>query len=82
MSAATRLLDLGAEAQRVLERVEALEHGELAVAPRRPVAPHEALGVCLHLSRRARRRRTTSNWLIRPWSSWSSMWQWMTYLPV
>jgi hypothetical protein len=25
---------------------------------------------------------TTSNWAIRPWSSWSSMWQWMTNLPV
>ena len=25
---------------------------------------------------------TTSNWLMRPWSSWSSMWQCMTYLPV
>ena len=25
---------------------------------------------------------TTSNWAIKPWSSWSSMWQWIGNLPV
>src|ERR1044072_8855706 len=30
----------------------------------------------------ARPRSTTWNWVIRPWSSWSSMWQWIRNLPV
>jgi len=49
-----RVGDLGAEAQRVLEGVKALEDGQLGIASRRSIAPHQGIA---HRSIMTRGRR-------------------------